>query len=462
MFRTELDQGSSAAISTARVGEGQLDDERYSQDFGLPRVVTHSPLVPDFSQAAHDAAVAAKARRRSLNEAYSPEKQASKEIGSSAYLRGVKIHKDAASEYNKKRTSLDSTYSEGNFPLFGDAPRIQTDSPAPQEGADSSTGKQSSHEHIDTPIPTPVDDSPVSAFRVPDSITAEEAQEGRAGRPDVEGGSTRYSSLTLSRSPLATSMISPPSAARPLAIPALASTPIAETGDEAQEEGTTSSLGVLFGPKGSTEHVKSAEEAVEQDEMREVDELLGVPSTEEPTASTSTPTSATGDDRTDLPTSTTTAGAEPMSASALAAGAEDFFYSPTLTETPLLSPDTHFSQSLAQDSTARGRQDSATSIPYPRTPSDSPEMERTHSLHGEGWKSAGTGVAQSVLPEEEQVGAASCSAMARSESMASSLGGSSVLGDDEGKESGFKEKKTRKRKGKGGKKGPRKSEIGGA
>ncbi|ORY80655.1 hypothetical protein BCR35DRAFT_88382, partial [Leucosporidium creatinivorum] len=138
-FVTERDQASStpstSTSATARVGEAETDDPRYSQHFGLPQKVTDSPLVPDFSQAAHDAAVVAQSRRRSLDQTYSPQKKGAKEIGS-PYHRGLKIHTDAAAEYGKKRASLDSAYSADNFPLFGDAPRVLTDSPALQEGVE--------------------------------------------------------------------------------------------------------------------------------------------------------------------------------------------------------------------------------------------------------------------------------------------------------------------------------------
>lgn len=386
-------------------------------------------MVPDFSQAVHDTAVAAQARRG----------------------------------------SFDKTYSAHNLLLFGDAPRIQTD-PSSEDVIEQSPSRQSSHDHVDTPIPTPVDESALSPFTVPDSTTFKQAGEVRAGTSDVEQAAARRSSITPPRSPLATSMIPPPSASRPLPSSVLASTPIAEAGEDAQEEeGTTSSLGVFLGPQDWTEHVKSAEEAAEQDEMREVDELLGVPATEQPTASTSSLPDSTVGDREDAPSSTTLAAADPLpaagsiSASDLAA-AENFFYSPTSTEVPLLSPEISFTQSLAQDPTARGRQDSATSIPYPPTPSDSPEMHMKRTLYpGEGDKGASAGVAHSASPKEEQARVASGS-MARSESMASSVaaGSDSVLGDDEGKDSGVKEKKAKSRKPKGRKKGAKKSEIGGA
>lgn len=452
-FRTGLDaeMEAAAASSVPTVDEEERGDPRYTNNFGLPTEVTESPYADPFSQAAHDAAVQARAQSRHLSATYSGEGSGGIDSLIFPATRQM-LHEHnisiAASEARRKRSSLDSAYSQDNFPRsLGDAPRFDVEDNEPQ----ADFGHTSTHEHVDTPIVTPVEEPAYNPFHVPESLIGGVGDETpRAGTPEIPGATTRYSPIAPPSSPLSTSIISPPSAPRPFAA---SQPPIAEQEEEEHAE-QESSLGVLMGPQRGEEHIKDVEEAMEREEMEEINELIGAQRPRPIVVETTT-------------TRVTTTTTHIISGATLAAAAEQHLYSPTSTSTPTLSPEATFPMGLT--AAPRG---SITSLEEgPQTPSGSPESSRRSLPEGEGG-------ATSVKMEHESSGSWSSQGGVRSSlgGMEGKGGASVVVGEGhEGVESGTptlppsassagaqKEpesspegagKKAKKRKGKKGKRG---------
>lgn len=215
-----------------------------------------------------------------------------------------------------------------------------------------------SYQHVDTPIPSPH----VETKGLPFAMTPDETVAGPSQ-------SKRFSAIASPISPgrLSSGLVSPP----------LVSMPIAQR-EEEQEQ--TSTLGIVYGPPRIQEHVFAVESAVEQDEEREIDELLGVKS-EASSQSISSEGGKNGKGRNQhcSPITLPTAEASSITGPGLAA-VEEHLFSPTSTLTPSLGSEPSISPSTARAFS-------------PYTPFTSPEMGKRSSAielsaEGEGARSS--------------------------------------------------------------------------